>query len=197
MDCGRLEMTRHEYEEKLSSELQTRQTFLVVIETLICLVITGVSVLGNGLVFVAVYRNPRLRKPFNLYIISLAVSDLILSAVAKPFTCVSAMVGNWMFGATLCWFQASLATMLGTTSLMNMALIAANRFLKVVYPNMHRKLVSVKTILISIAFALTFQCVLIYVFNLKYASVSPMHTNRQLEMTRRMFLLTKGKCASI
>ena len=36
-----------------------------------------------------------------------------------------------------------------------------------------------------------------YVFNLKYACVSPMHTNRQLEMTRRMFLLTKGKCASI
>ena len=97
-------MTRHEYEEKLSSELQTRQTFLVVIETLICLVITGVSILGNGLVFVAVYRNPRLRKPSNLYIISLAVSDLVLSAVAMPFTCVSAMVGNWMFGATLCWF---------------------------------------------------------------------------------------------
>ena len=156
VDCDRFEMTRHEYEEKLSSEFQTRQTFLVVIETLICLVITGVSILGNGLVFVAVYRNPRLRKPFNLYIISLAVSDLVLSAVAMPFTCVSAMVGNWMFGATLCWFQASLATMLGTTSLMNMALIAANRFLKVVYPNMHRKLVSVKTILISIAFAWCF-----------------------------------------
>ena len=99
VDCDRFEMTRHEYEEKLSSEFQTRQTFLVVIETLICLVITGVSILGNGLVFVAVYRNPRLRKPSNLYIISLAVSDLILSAVAMPFTCVSAKVGNWMFGA--------------------------------------------------------------------------------------------------
>ena len=39
------------------------------------------------------------------------------------------------------------------------------------------------------------QCVLKYVLNSK--CVSSMHTNWQLEMTRRMFLLTKGKCASI
>ena len=149
-------MTPYENGEKLSSELEARETFLVVIETLICLVNTGASILGNILVLVAVYRNPRLRKPSNLYIISLAVSDLILSAIAMPFTCVSTMVGNWIFGAKLCWFQASLATMLGTTSLVNISLIAANRLLKVVYPNTHRKLVSVKTILISIASAWCF-----------------------------------------
>lgn len=149
-------MTAEERLETLSRQLQTRETSLVVIETLICLVITGASIVGNVLVLIASYRNPRLRTPSNLYIISLAVSDIILSAVAMPFTCVSAMVGSWIFGQTLCWLQASLATMLGTTSLVNMALIAANRLLKVVYPNTHRKLVSVKTILTSIAFAWCF-----------------------------------------
>ena len=136
--------------ENLAQELLNRQAFLVVVEFSVCIIITSISFVGNVFVFVALYRNPRLRKPSNLYIISLAVSDIILSSVAMPLTCVSALAGQWMFGGAICWLQASLATMLGTTSLANMALIAANRLLKVVYSNMHRKLVSKKTILISI-----------------------------------------------
>lgn len=143
----------HEADERmvgLDQELLNRQALLVVIEFSVCVIITSISFVGNGFVLVALYRNPRLRRPSNLYIISLALSDIILSSVAMPFTCVSALDGQWMFGGAICWLQASLATMLGTTSLANMALIAANRLLKVVYPNMHRKLVSKKTILISI-----------------------------------------------
>ena len=137
-------------QEKLALELLNRETLLVVIETLICVVITVASVVGNVLVMFALYRNPRLRRPSNLYIGSLTVSDIILSSVAMPFTCISAITGRWIFGEAICWLQASLATMLGTTTLVTMALIAANRLLKVVYPNTHRRLVSVKTILFSI-----------------------------------------------
>lgn len=142
--------------EKLSRELLNREFPLVVVESLICIVITVASMVGNVLVLIALYRNPRLRRPSNLYIASLAVSDIILSSVAMPFTCVSVIAGRWIFSGTICWLQATLATMLGTTSLVNMAIIAANRLLKVVYPNTHRKLVSVKTILISIVFAWCF-----------------------------------------
>ena len=142
--------------EKLTLELLHRESSLIVVETLICVVITATSIAGNVLVLVAIYRNPSLRRPSNLYIVSLAVSDIILSSVAMPFTCVSAIAGRWIFGGAICWLQASLATMLGTTSLVNMAIIAANRLLKVVYPNTHRRLVSVKTILISIVFAWCF-----------------------------------------
>lgn len=142
--------------EKLALELLSRETAIVVIETLICVVITGASVVGNVLVMVALYRNPRLRRPSNLYIVSLAVSDIILSSVAMPFTCISAIAGRWILGEAICWLQASLATMLGTTSLANMALIAANRLLKVVYSNTHRRFVSVKTILFSIVVAWCF-----------------------------------------
>lgn len=142
--------------EKLTHELLHRETSIVVIETLICVVITGASVVGNVLVMVALYRNSRLRRPSNLYIGSLAVSDILLSSVAMPFTCISAIAGRWIFGEAICWLQAALATMLGTTSLVTMALIAANRLLKVVYPNTHRRLVSVKTILFSIVVAWCF-----------------------------------------
>ena len=136
--------------ESLALELLRRESSLVIAEFLICVIITVISIMGNVFVLIALYRNTRLRKPSNLYIVSLAMSDIILAGVAMPFTCVSAFAGRWIFGKAICWLQAFVATMLGTTSLINMALIAVNRLLKVVYPNMHRKLVSVKTILISI-----------------------------------------------
>ena len=142
--------------KNLAFELLERQTLLIVVEFTICIIITATSIVGNIFVLVALYRNPRLRKPSNLYIISLAASDIILASVAMPFTCISAIAGRWVFGQASCWLQASLATMLGTTSLVNMALIAANRLLKVVYPNTHRKLVSRRTILISVIAAWCF-----------------------------------------
>ena len=142
--------------ENLAIELLRRQNLLVVVEASICVIITATSIVGNVLVLVALYRNPRLRRPSNLYTISLAASDIILACAAMPFTCVSAITGRWVFGRAVCYLQASLATMLGTTSLVNMALIAANRLLKVVYPNTHRKLVSEKAILISILAAWCF-----------------------------------------
>ena len=142
--------TKDERLKNLSLELLTRDTAVVVFESLLSIVITTFSIFGNIFVLVAPYRNSRLQKPSNLYIISLAVSDIVLSSVAMPLTCVSVIIGYWSLGNALCWMQASLATMLGPTSLQNMALIAADRFLKIIYPNRHRRLVSVRSILASI-----------------------------------------------
>ena len=142
--------------EKLALELFQRETSLVLAEFLVCVLVTTTSILGNVFVLFALYRNPRLRKPSNLYIISLTISAITLAVTGMTLVCVTSFAGRWMFGPALCWLQASVATMLGTVSLVSMALIAVNRLLKVVYPNMHRKLVSARTILISIFAAWSF-----------------------------------------
>ena len=136
--------------EKLALELFQRETSLVLAEFLVCVLVTTTSILGNVFVLFALYRNPRLRKPSNLYIISLTISAITLAVTGMTLVCVTSFAGRWMFGPALCWLQASVATMLGTASLVSMALIAVNRLLKVVYPNMHRKLVSARTILFYI-----------------------------------------------
>lgn len=136
--------------EKLALELFQRETSLVLAEFLVCVLVTTTSILGNVFVLFALYRNPRLRKPSNLYIISLTISAITLGVTGMTLVCVTSFAGRWMFGPALCWLQASVATMLGTASLVSMALIAVNRLLKVVYPNMHRKLVSARTILFYI-----------------------------------------------
>ena len=136
--------------EILTEEVLKRPKPVVGIESLISCVIIMISFVGNILVLIAFYRNPRLRKPANYYIIALAVGDIILASFAMPFGCASTILGEWIFGQAICWLQASLATMLGTASLVTLSLIATNRLLTVVYPSIHRRLASKTTILTSI-----------------------------------------------
>ena len=64
--------------------LPTRSSAVVIItEASVCLSMNVISITGNLLVCLAVYKNPKLRSTTNLYIIALAAtrSDLLTSAV--------------------------------------------------------------------------------------------------------------------
>lgn len=136
--------------EILTQHLVNRPKAVVGVESFLFCVINITSFVGNILVLIAFCRNPRLRKPANYYVIALAVADIILASFAMPFSCASTILGEWIFGQAICWLQAALATMLGTATLVTLALIATNRLLTVVYPSIHRWLASKTTILISI-----------------------------------------------
>lgn len=60
-----------------SLELPNRGLIIVIIEASVCLLLNIISFLGNALVCLAVYKNPKLRSTINMYIIALAVSDLL------------------------------------------------------------------------------------------------------------------------
>ena len=56
------------------------------------------SVIGNILVCLAVYKNPKLRSPTNLYIIALAASDLLCATVERPLVLAALITGRRIFG---------------------------------------------------------------------------------------------------
>lgn len=87
--------------EKLTLELFQRETSLVLAEFLVCVLATTTSILGNVFVLFALYRNPRLRKPSNFYIISLTMSDITLALAGMTLVCVTSFAGRWIFGPTL------------------------------------------------------------------------------------------------
>ena len=55
-----------------------------------------------------VYRNARLRTSTNLYIISLAISDIINAVIVMPFIGGVLITGKWPFGEAVCDFHAFL-----------------------------------------------------------------------------------------
>ena len=61
----------------MAEALINRNLFLIILEVSSLVILNVLSLLGNILVCISVYRNSRLRTTSNLYIIALALSDLI------------------------------------------------------------------------------------------------------------------------
>ncbi|KAL9970934.1 hypothetical protein ACROYT_G023396 [Oculina patagonica] len=94
---------------------------------------------GNLLVCVAVATNPRLRRPSNFLLFSLAIADLIVTMVCEPL--VVAILGKVTFyndcAANLEHVYKILSRLSCSASVVHMAAISVDRFLAVVYPLRH------------------------------------------------------------
>ena len=106
--------------KSLSLELATRTESLVWIETVLFAVINVAAFFGNLLTFYAVYRNHRLRTLPNMFVIALAVSDILMSTCCMPFTVATLFHGRWMFGETFCRFQGFAVLTFGIVSMVTM-----------------------------------------------------------------------------
>ena len=137
--------------DEINSEsiLKDRHIVTVVTETTIFGLVAILSFLGNLLVCYAVYRNPRLRSPSNYYIISLALTDILLASCAMPFSVAYLATGEWSFGTSACEFAVILKTSMTQTSVFNMALMALNRYYKVVKPNKYQAIFKPRNIVIT------------------------------------------------
>ena len=128
---------------KLSLKLATREEELVWTETVLFAVTNVVAILRNLLILCAVYHNHRLRTIPNIFVIALAVSDILMSTICMPFTVASLFHGRWIFDETVCRFQAFDIFAFGTSSLGTMAAIAVSRYFCVVnrekYPSLFKK----------------------------------------------------------
>ena len=137
--------------DALSLELATRNEALIWIETIVFAVINVAASFGNLLTFYAVYRNHRLRTLPNMFVIALAVSDILMSTCCMPFTVATLFHGRWMFGETFCRFHGFAVFTFGTVSIVTMAVIAVSRYFCVSKPEKYIVLFTRKRALMYIA----------------------------------------------
>ena len=126
----------------LVESLHPRGVGLVFLEVIICVIINFTSLMGNVLVCVSVYRNHRLRISSNLYIIALAVADLLSALFVMPFTTIVLISGAWNLGPFLCDLQAFTMNFVLYVSPTTMALTAFNRYIRIVKPSKYRTIFS-------------------------------------------------------
>lgn len=60
------------------------------------------SVVGNSLVIVTLIQNKRMRTVTNVFLLNLALSDLLLAVFCMPFTLIPVLMRNFIFGAAIC-----------------------------------------------------------------------------------------------
>ena len=92
-------------EEMATSDLKGRGASIVELEATSLILVNLISLTGNALVCLAVYRYPRLRTTTNLYIIVLSACDLTSALFVMPFSSGVLMRGDWPYGDQYCHIQ--------------------------------------------------------------------------------------------
>lgn len=111
------------------------------------------DVCGNCLVIGAILRHRRLRTITNYFIISLAVSDLLIATLSMPFRIHHTLNSLcWELGITVCKFWVFVDLLCSCASITNLSLISIDRILALTFPLSYRDIMTKRRGVGAIAF---------------------------------------------
>ena len=97
-----------------------------------------VSLAGNTLIAIIVYKTKTMRKPINFFIVNMAISDLLFPIIVIPGVIQDLFTDSWLIGGSLgqalCKLFYFFADLSGAVSVQSLVLIAVDRFGAVVFP---------------------------------------------------------------
>ena len=65
-------------------------------------IIFMLGITGNVLVILTILQNTRMRTVTNLFLLNLAISDLLLGVFCMPFTLIGQLLRDFIFGEVFC-----------------------------------------------------------------------------------------------
>ena len=95
---------------------------------------TLLAVVGNIIVIIVFTLGWRSRTDLRIFLINLAVADLIMAMFCMPFTFTFTMLGDWIFSAPMCPIVLYMQTVSVTVSVFTNMAIGIDRFWVVLYP---------------------------------------------------------------
>ncbi|XP_078522743.1 neuropeptide FF receptor 1-like [Lissotriton helveticus] len=98
------------------------------------LFIFALCMIGNSLVCLIVLKNKRMRTVTNLFILNLAISDLLVGIFCVPTTLVDNLITGWPFSNAVCKMSGLVQGMSVSASVFTLVAIAVDRFRCIVYP---------------------------------------------------------------
>lgn len=89
---------------------------------------------GNVLVCFVVVRNNTMHTVTNVFIMNLALSDILLCVLAVPFTPIYTFLGRWEFGSVMCHAVSYAQCCSVYISTLTLTSIALDRYFVIIYP---------------------------------------------------------------
>ena len=138
-----------------------------------CLIFV-VSLAGNTVIGIIVYKTKTMRKPINFFIVNMAMSDLLFPIFFIPREIQLLYIDSWLIGGplgqALCKLAIFLASVSTVVSIQSLVLIAVGRFGAVVYP-LRSPLISSKLcpFFILVTWIVAMACLCPYLFGFKLA----------------------------
>ena len=116
-------------------EFKSRRKAKVIVESGLYALIVLFVFVGNFLTLLVMLLNRRMRTIANMFVASLAVSDLLLGVfLAAPLGIPTLATSPWPFSDTTCQFQGYLSFSLAFASIHTLVLMAVNRYYRIVKP---------------------------------------------------------------
>ncbi|XP_028445021.1 D(1) dopamine receptor [Perca flavescens] len=115
------------------------------------------TLFGNFTVCAAVYRFRHLRaKVTNIFIVSLALSDLLVAVLVMPWKAVVEVAGYWPFGG-FCKTWLACDIMCSTASILNLCLISVDRYWAISSPFLYERSMNKKvaSVMIGVTWAVS------------------------------------------
>ncbi|KAG5280307.1 hypothetical protein AALO_G00087520 [Alosa alosa] len=132
-DSGFLPMT-NESQTGAHNDTDTdfQRTSTVVI-TILYFVVCAVGLCGNTLVIYVILRYAKMKTVTNIYILNLAVAD-VLFMLGLPFIALQLALVNWPFGLAMCRVVMTVDSFNQFTSIFCLTVMSIDRYLAVVHP---------------------------------------------------------------
>ncbi|KAK3542832.1 hypothetical protein QTP70_004645 [Hemibagrus guttatus] len=121
-------------ENFISQERPARPKEMDSVRILLYSVIFLLSVFGNLLIIVVLVVNKRMRTVTNSFLLSLAVSDLMMAVFCMPFTFIPNLLEDFIFGAAMCKIVAYLMGISVSISTFSLVAIAIERYSAICNP---------------------------------------------------------------
>lgn len=134
----------------LENNLHKRANGLIFLEVLVLIVINIFAFVGNVLICLAVYRKAALRTITNMFIVTLAISDVVMAVLPMPLSVGALITSKWSYGYTMCQLQGFTIHVLIFQSVQVITLTAINRNFSVVRPRLYKKIFTKKKTLVMI-----------------------------------------------
>ena len=127
-----------------------RSLATLIIHTIVVALTGMFSLAGNLLVCLAFNRNRRVRTITNLYVLSLAVADIMMGAFCFPIHAIASSLSRLLFNSNFCQFPGFVVEYWVQVSLCILTLVSINRYFWVVKQQKYLTLFARKKTIVSI-----------------------------------------------
>lgn len=103
------------------------------------------AMVGNAMVIIVFYRERRLRRRTNYYIVSLALADLLVGLLGIPFAILASI--GLPTNLYSCLFTVSLLIVLCTISIFCLVAVSIDRYWAILYPLAYSRNIRTKTVI--------------------------------------------------